>query len=65
MKPLHEEQAHPLIAVHRRWAMYALQQLALHDLSLTPTLFEKGLKFLVVIGNVGTRLVEIVTCPLR
>ncbi|WP_128972355.1 hypothetical protein [Burkholderia pseudomallei] len=59
MKPLHEEQAHPLIAVHRRWAMYALQQLALHDLSLTPTLFEKGLKFLVVIGNVGTRLVEI------
>lgn len=59
MEPLDEEQAHPLIALHRRWATYALQQLALYDLSLTPMLFEKGFKFLLVIGDVGTRFSEI------
>jgi hypothetical protein len=44
MEKFYDDKPHPLIAIHRRWAFYALQQLALHDLSLNPGLFERGLK---------------------
>lgn len=59
MEAFHEDGIHPLISVHRRWAVYALQQLALYDLSLKPTLFEKGFKFLIAIGDVGARFADI------
>lgn len=59
MESLDEDKDHPLMALHRRWAVYALQQLALNDLSLKPSLFECGFKFLISIGDVGARVSEI------
>ena len=59
MKTVYNDKPHPLIAVHRRWAFYALQQLALHDLSLNLTLFERGQKFVIVVGDVGPRLATV------
>ncbi len=59
MNQYSDDHPHSLLAVHRRWAFYALQRLALHDLSLNPILFENGFKFLIVVGDVGPRLTSI------
>lgn len=59
MESISTDEKHPLTTVHRRWAIYALQQLALHDLSLKPSLFENGPRFLIAIGDVGARLNDI------
>lgn len=59
MGKIYDRRHHPLIAVHRRWAFYAMQQLALHDLSLSPNLFEKDFKFVIAIGDIGSKLVSV------
>ncbi|WP_155624457.1 hypothetical protein [Burkholderia diffusa] len=59
MNQYSDDRHHPLLAVHRRWAFYALQRLALRDLSLNPRLFENGFRFLIVVGDVGSRLPSI------
>lgn len=59
MAKIYDGRAHPLIAVHRRWAFYAMQKLALHDLTLSPSLFEKDFKFVISIGDIGSRFASV------